>query len=98
MLNSPRLTPSRLMFSHLDWLRFDKLVHLKQATLMYKSLNNLAPGYMSHMFLKSKGIRSSDESKLDVPRVHKNSLRFVDPKLWNSFTQIRSQCKIPQSL
>ena len=79
VLNSPRLTPSRLMFSHLDSLRFDKLVHLKQATLMHKSLNNLAPGYMSQMFLKSKGSRSSSENKLYVPRVHKNSLRFCWP-------------------
>ena len=74
VLNCPRLTSSRLMFSHLHWLRFDKLVHLKQVTLMYKSLNNLASGYMSQMFLKSKGIRSSSENKVYVPCVHKNSL------------------------
>ena len=34
---------------------------------MYKSQNKLAPGYMSQMFLKSKGIRSSSENKLYVP-------------------------------
>ena len=86
ILDAPKLTPSHEMFTKLQWLKFDELVHQKQATMVYKSLHNLAPLYMTQMFQLSKrtGLRSVSNNKLFLPRCHKNSLRYIGPVIWNS--------------
>ena len=88
VLDAPKLTPSQTMFTKLNWLRFDQLVRQKQAVLIYKSVNNQAPTYISQMFQPAKGrsLRSASTNKLFVPRAHQNSLRYSGPKLWNSLT------------
>ena len=86
ILDAPKLTPSHEMFTKLQWLKFDELVHQKQATMVYKSLHNLAPLYLTQMFQLSKrtGLRSVSNNKLFLPRCHKNSLRYIGPVIWNS--------------
>lgn len=86
VLDADRLTPSKEMFNSLNWLTFTQIVHQKQATLVYKSLNNLAPSYMAKMFhlKRNDGLRSTTHNKLFIPRAHPKSFRYCGAKLWNS--------------
>lgn len=86
VLDAEIRTPSAEMFTQLDWPTFEQIVHEKQATMVFKSLNNLAPSYMKNMFQPKHGdgLRSSSENKLFIPRAHHKSLRYCGAKIWNS--------------
>ena len=83
--------PSIELFKILKWLPIDKNVQFRQATLVYKALNNMTPSYMADMFTRSSetapfSLRSVSNKKLFIPRTHIKSLRFLGPKLWNSLS------------
>lgn len=86
VLDVDRYTPSEQMFTQLNWPTFEQIVHEKQATLVFKSINNLAPEYMTNMFQKKRGdgLRSSAHNKFFIPRAHHKSLRYCGAKIWNS--------------
>ena len=77
--------PSTELFK---WLPIDKNVRFRQATLVYKALNDMTPSYMTYMFSSSSktapfSLRSVTNDKLFIPRTHRKSLRFLGPKVWN---------------
>ena len=59
---------------------------------MYKSLNSLAPAYLTDKIKRlqpSRSLRSCDGYKAIVPRIHKvrlgnRAFSITEPKLWNS--------------
>ena len=66
-------TPSLELFQQLGWMRFDERVLYKKAILMYKSLNNIAPSYLSNKFMYEHDIhnldlRSTRNQTLHVPK------------------------------
>ena len=42
--------PSAELFKELNWLTFQQNAHFRQAQVIHKSLNNLAPPYMRNLF------------------------------------------------
>ena len=50
ILDSDYSVPSEQLFKALNWLPIEKNIEFDQATLLFKSFNNLAPQYMSNMF------------------------------------------------
>ena len=45
-------TPSTVLFQTLDWQTFQENVNYRQALMIYKAINNGAPGYMKDIFIK----------------------------------------------
>ena len=79
------------LFKILKWLPIDKNVQFRQATLVYKALNDMTPNYMTDMSTRSSetapfSLRSVSHKKLFIPRTHRKSLRFLGPKVWNSLS------------
>ena len=92
ILDSDYSVRSIELFKELNWQPFSEIVKYHQALLVYKSLNNLAPHYMSEFFTFSHKttthhLRSGSTNKLYIPRTHKNSLRYKGPNIWNSLSQ-----------
>ena len=84
------ITP--VLFS-LHWLPVEYRIQFKLLLLVYKSLHNLAPVYISDLITKCvpniSSLRSSDQCLLRVPRSSlktcgDRSFVFAAPKLWNS--------------
>lgn len=76
------------LFEQLHWLPQNS-IEFHQALLMYKSLTNLAPDYMSSLFHfthqpNTQNLRSASTNTLFIPRTHHRSSRYKGPKLWNS--------------
>ena len=89
-------TPSALLFQTLHWLPFQQRMELQKATLVYKSLNGLAPSYLNQKFrytqnVHSLPLRSADKHILYLPRprteLYKRSFSYSGAKLWNSIPQ-----------
>ena len=89
------MTPSEKMFRELNWLPFYKRVQYHTYILMYKTLNNLAPEYLSDRFIKisethDRNLRSADSGLLKVPhsrmRYSDNSFFVTGAKMWISLT------------
>lgn len=87
------MTPSETMFRELNWLPFYKRVQYHEFILMYKTLNNLAPDYLSERFIKvsethDRKLRSVENDLLNVPysrtRYYDNAFSVAGAKLWNS--------------
>ena len=77
----------------LNWQTFNQILHQRQATLVFKVLNNLAPRYMNELFSLASAntthsLRLSTFNKLSVciPRAHPKSLTVYGPKIWNSLS------------
>ena len=96
ILDKDLSTPSSELFQQLGWMRFDEMVKYKKCILMYKSLNNLAPAYMSNKFTYSYDIhnldlRSATNQWLYMPKpkleIYRKSLSYSGPKLWNSLPE-----------
>ena len=71
------MTPSKHMFKELQWLYLQQRVHYHTCLLVYKSLNGLAPEYLSQLFTKtsemhSRNLRSVDNDELRVPFARTN--------------------------
>ena len=89
-------TPSAELFQQLGWMRFDERVIYRKATLMYKSLHNLAPTYLSTKFTYTSDIhqvnlRSLTDSTLYVPKpnleIYRKTFAFSGSKIWNTLPE-----------
>ena len=85
-------TPSNQMFNILNWLPIQKRVQYHTCILVYKSLNNLTPEYISEIISKpsithQRHLRSTDNDLLYVPRsstaCYDKSFSICGPKEWN---------------
>ena len=90
------------LFKTLNWQHFEEIVKNNQALLVYKSLNNLAPNYMSDYFVYFKNttshyFRSGSNYNLYIPHTHRQSLRYKGPKIWNSLSQSCRHAKTIQN-
>ena len=77
-------------------MRFDERVIYRKAVLMYKSLNNLAPNYISNIFTYTSSIhqvnlRSLTDSTLYVSKpnleIYRKTLAYSGPKIWNTIPE-----------
>ena len=80
------------ILASLHWLPVHFRVHFKILLFAFKSLNGLAPRYVSellHPYAPARGLRSADQLLLEVPR-SKRKLRgdrafsVAAPNLWNN--------------
>ena len=87
------MTPSESMFSQLKWMSFPKRIQYHASIMMYKSLNNSAPDYMSDLFNKvseshSGNLRSVSNDLLSIPlsktRYYDRSFAIQGAKQWNT--------------
>ena len=92
-----RLVLNRSKFCHitpllyeLHWLPIDSRIKFKVLLFIYKSLNGLAPPYLSDLltlYEPSRTLRSSDNFDLAIPRYNKNhfggcAFSVYGPKVW----------------
>ena len=76
----------------LHWLPVEHRIVFKILLLVFKSLNNLAPSYISDLltpYIPSRSLRSSNQSLLVVPRSIQKSygdraFAVAAPRLWNA--------------
>ena len=91
--NSSFDTPSRPLIVELGWKTIEELIGNESKTMVFKSLNDLAPQYLCNLFTKnsvcsSRNLRNT-ETDFRLPK--KNSANgqkcfsFRGAKLWNSF-------------
>ena len=93
MLDADIMTPSAHMFGELGWLPFDKCVKYFECILIYKSVNGLAPTYISELFptvdaVHSHNLRSLKSSNIYASACHSNSIKFTSITVWNQLTQV----------
>ena len=74
------------LFKTLNWQPFEEMVKYNQASLLYKSQNDLALNYMSDFFVYSENttshyLRSGSNNNLYIPHTHRQSLRYKGPKI-----------------
>lgn len=91
-------TPSDEMFKELGWSTFQENKTQREALLVYKALNNMAPPYLTQMFqyvheVGRPGLRSTTDQKLYFPRAHPKSLRFSGPRIWNNISDYTRNAK-----
>ena len=89
-------TPSAELFQQLSWMRFDVRVIYRKAILMYKSLHNLAPTYISTKFTYTSDIhqvnlRSLTDSTLYVQKpnleIYRKTFAYSGSKIWNTLPE-----------
>lgn len=76
----------------LHWLPVSHRIHFKILILVFKSLNGLAPSYLSELLTKhnpSRKMRSTSQLLLDVPRSKlktrgDRAFSVAGPRLWNA--------------
>jgi ribonuclease P/MRP protein subunit RPP40 len=85
--------PSKELFKQLAMMTIYQRIEYHKATLIYKSLNGLAPSYLSEKFLPTsqshtKTLRSSTNGHLVIPKPNteffKKSFQYSGSVLWNS--------------
>ncbi len=93
------------MFKSLNWMSLRDRVTNRKACIMYKSLNGLAPVYMSEMFKyvhesHSRDTRISARSDLSLlsgkhKDIYINSFAYSGAKIWNDIrTNIRNSVSL----
>lgn len=89
-------TPSEELFSMLNWMTFRDRIQYQKAILVYKILNNLAPSYLSNLFLHtcdthSLNLRSVATDLLHIPKpnteLYRKSFAYSGSKIWNSLPE-----------
>ena len=92
ILNKPLRTPTAGLYKQLNWLSFTDRCKYHSAVLVYKTLNNMAPSYMTEVLAFSKNekynLRSSKRSDLVLKtRPHTNYLKdtfaYYSMTIWN---------------
>ena len=104
ILNKTYDTPSCPLFKELKWLKFPDRIKFHKAVLVYKSLNNLSPQYISSLFVKSESeynLRSITNGDLIIPKCrlssYKYSLNYSGANIWNSIPiNIRKACTLKE--
>ena len=91
ILDQPYDSPSSPLFKELKWLSFPKRVSYHKAVIVYKSLNDLTPEYISSLFTKNPtgyNLRSIENGDLVLPKFKlmsfKRSLSYSGVEIWNS--------------
>ena len=64
--NSDYNSPSRAIIEGLGWSTVEELINSESSRMVYKSLNNLAPQYLSDIFEKNSLISSFNLRKLET--------------------------------
>ena len=103
VMNSGHDASTAPLIQSLGWSTISNLIHKETATLIYKSLNDLAPGYMRNLFARcseSNGrvLRSTDtDLKLPLLKTSagQKSFSYRGARLWNSLSR---EAKVATSL
>ena len=93
--NSPYDALAAPLLQSLGWLSIKGLRRKETAMLTYKSLNSLAPQYLTELFTKcseSNGLNlRSSESNLQIPiiktSIGQNAYCYSGAKLWNELSR-----------
>ena len=90
-MNKENTTPT-VLFQTLDWQAFEENVKYRQGLLVYKALNNGAPGYMKDMFnyihqISTQTRRPSTENKLYLQKIHTKSIKYSGSRIWNALNK-----------
>ena len=89
-------TPTRELFSKLNWITIEDLTKYRKAIIVFKALSGLAPDYISYMFkfvnkVNSRNARAALSEKLCIPKTrtqtYNNTLRCSGARIWNDLTQ-----------
>ena len=93
ILDKDFTTPSKSLFSELNWLTFPKRVKFQKAVLLYKIFNGLSPDYLRNIFtftsdIHERTLRSSSQFQLYSPRpnteLFRKSFVYSGSIIWNS--------------
>ena len=93
ILHKPIRYPSNELFKELNWLSFSERVKYLTGVMVYKSLNNLAPSYLSNILLPLSQsshhvTRAVSNQDLAVQRhnteLFKQSFTYSSSSVWNS--------------
>ena len=81
------------MFKTLNWMPIANRIDFRTATMVYRSVNELAPAYMRDMFKFSKDVttrqtRSTTRNDLHLPSgrhkdIYMKSFAYSGAQLWN---------------
>ena len=101
--NSSFDTPSNKLIEKLGWKTVNELIDIESKTIVFKSLNELAPPYLRSLFRKNSQSTSyrlrNTSTDLRLPKIGtekgKKSFSFRGAKLWNSLS---ANCKQAASL
>ena len=101
--NSSFDTPSNQLIEKLGWKTINELIDIESKTMVFKSLNELAPPYLRSLFRKNSQSTSyrlrNTSTDLRLPKKGiengKKCFSFRGVKLWNSLSAI---CKQAASL
>ena len=99
----PRAAHASPFLVALHWLPVEQRIVFKVLLLTYKALNNLAPSYISHLFVRynpPRSLRSAGKHLLEVPKARlktygDRAFSVAAPKLWND---LPSEIKISPSV
>ena len=93
ILQADFMTPSQLMFQELGWLTFPIRIQYHIGVMVFKSLNGLAPEYLTNLLTKpsqmhDRNLRSNDKDILKIPfsrtTYYDKSFSVTGPRFWNS--------------
>ncbi|MCW4347252.1 MAG: hypothetical protein N0E48_28465 [Candidatus Thiodiazotropha endolucinida] len=93
ILQANIMAPSQSMFQELQWLPFPKRIQYHTCIMMYKSLNGMAPRYMTDLFCKvsemhGRPLRSVNNELLRIPFsrtcYYDRSFAIQGAKQWNT--------------
>ena len=91
------------LLSHLNWMCIQDRINYRQVTMVFKSINGLAPQYMSDMFnfaTNRENTRQYNRKVLTVPPgkhkvVFEQSYKYSSVQLWNKVKpEIRDSCSL----
>ena len=99
IFRSPRDSSITALLKELHWLKIEDRVKFKILTLTWKSLNQLAPDYISELisvYNPTRTLRSMKSLNLHLPKTRTRygdrSFKKAAPELWNSIpNHIREQ-------
>lgn len=83
------------ILASLHWLPVQFRIHFKILLFVFKSLNGLAPLYISellHLYTPTRSLRSADQLLLHVPKTNHKlrgdcAFAVAAPKVWNDLPQ-----------
>jgi len=91
---------SRSLLASLHWMLIRQRVTFKLAGLVYRSLHETSPTYLSsvlHAYTPARSLRSSSAHLLVEPRLRttlaSRGLRSAGPRIWNS-TKLHQTCSL----
>ena len=104
ILDSPPDSSSQPLFVELGWLTVFERVEYNKAILLYKSMNNMSPTYISSLFnfqnSEYYSLRSVENNNMAIPKhnteLFKNSFKYSGTKVWNALPiTLRTACSLP---